>query len=159
MQVDKSNDLRWLKIQEEADYQRLVELEHLVYPPDDCITASEYLDYQVKGNRVWILTRSDEWIANYQISTMPTDAPAECFGLYISGLAVFRPYQGQGYGHLAFSKLVTKFGCSQLSARVRTENPGPRSLLRKFGFEYCIRESRREILWDWFTRQASKSMD
>lgn len=143
---------RWRKLQALADLDRLVALEREIYPEEDCITAAEYLDYVEAGHEVWLLEIGGEWVGNYQVCAMPDDAPGGLGGTYVAGLAVFKRFQHQGFGHVAMAHLLAGRAELELAARARADNVASQHLLTGYGFSYVGDQVREGALWRWYAR-------
>lgn len=147
----------WLTLTTIEEFRRLSELERRVYPLDDCITGEDYMDYCHEGNIVRVLSSKDKnWIGNFQVShilpQIPTPVPDS--SRYITGIAVFSGYQGQGYGDVIMLKLLAEYGQYYLVSRARIDNRRSINLLRKHDFGTLGTELRDSICWEWFGRKS-----
>ncbi len=145
--------MHWRQLSQRWEFHKLCSLELVVYPEEDCITADEYLEYQRLGNRVWILENESDWIANFQVSPAPVDCPVPSAETYIGGLAVFRPYQGRGFGKTVAEQLICRHGNKLLATRVRQGNVRSERLIGHCGFSWLSQQVRCSITWNWYFRK------
>lgn len=140
----------------DGDWEYLAKLEREVYPIADCITGEQYYEYYEKGNIVWVLINDKgEWVANFQIAPVPEDSPLpfEKGQLYITGIAVFKPYQGKGFGHQIMECLLEKYRAHSLICRVRQENIRSQSLISQYKFIFQQPEVKDGTTWYWYCRE------
>lgn len=154
-----NSSVHFLRLGVASDWERLVREDRKIYPPDDCISAADYIQYTRDGMITYLMCKERAWVGVLQVwppsrdrsSALSLPAWAKDTS-YIAGISVFRRFQGRGYSRHLISYLDQQHGSSPLSARTRVENSIVAAILGRAQFKKKNVSLREGAPWQWWHR-------